>query len=182
MYFFLRLAIFSISPTSILTRDTTGNGSRNDCHRLLHLEAENVPEVGRQGDVLEADAAAEERCDLADAVTGNAATDACHEEAGLGMLGGKLDETVDGSPHVVETFHRGNGIATPLEAFALSPDGSETLHGIGCCTASMESGGVAAEDEDFVGLEGHDMVGGDATSDPAPSCCRCPEQSHSRRR
>lgn len=55
MYFFLRLAIFSISPTSILTRDTTGNGSRNDCHRLLHLEAENVPEVGRQGDVLEAD-------------------------------------------------------------------------------------------------------------------------------
>ena len=69
MYFFLRLAIFSISPTSILTRDTTGNGSRNDCHRLLHLEAENVPEVGRQGDVLEADAAAEERCDLADAVT-----------------------------------------------------------------------------------------------------------------
>lgn len=120
------------------------------------------PEPCGQGDVLKFDALAEEWSHVAVSVASDAAADSGDEEVQFGVAGGEVDEASHGLCHALQAFHGGNGVAAPLQSFSLSPDGSEALHGVACCAASVRSVYVAAEDKDFVLAEQAYVVGCDA--------------------
>lgn len=113
-------------------------------------DAEGLPEVGGEGDVFEVDCVAEERGDLLGGEAGDAAADSGNEEAEFGVAVGKDDEAVYCVVEFEEGAHGGDSVRLSLESFALSPHGTEAVHGLTCGASAVATGGVAAEYEDFV--------------------------------
>ena len=115
------------------------------------LQAEDIPEVGREGHIVKTNTTTKKRCYFADSVAGNATAYSCDEEVLLRMLGGKLSESLYCCLHTLKTFHRGNGVTLSLKSFTLTPYSTEFVHSYGCSTTGMETTGVTAEDKYLVG-------------------------------
>lgn len=77
------------------------------------------------------------------------------------MVFSEGNETLDSLAGAGEAFHGGDGVALALEAFTVTPLGSEVVQGEAGGTSGMMSEVVGAEDENLAGLEGTDAFGGD---------------------
>ena len=123
------------------------------------LAIQHLAEAPGQGDILLCFCRFEQRGDLFGCKSGDSAADLRNEEVQLGIQSGEFDEFIDiGFDGFDASLHGGYGIALSLESDALSPDGSELCESQACGTSGVHSGEVAAENEDFVGLEGDDVV------------------------
>lgn len=78
------------------------------------------------------------------------------------MLTGEGYEAVYGGAGAGEAFHGGDGVTLALEAFTVTPLGSEVVQGEAGGTSGVVAEVVGAEDEDLAGLEGTDAFGGDS--------------------
>ena len=124
------------------------------------LTIQHLAEAPGQRDVLHGFGRFEQRGDLFGGKSGDSAADLRDEEIQLGIQPCELDEFIDiGLDGFDAALHGGYGIALALEADTLSPDGSELHEGQVCGSSGVHSGEVASENEDFVGLEGDDVVG-----------------------
>lgn len=96
--------------------------------------------------------------DLPGMEAGNAAADRGDKEGQLGMGSGEGDELIDmGDDGLRTSLHGGDGVATALQADALSPDSPEVIEGVAGSASSMEALEVAAKDEDLARLQTTDV-------------------------
>lgn len=110
------------------------------------------PEAGGQADVGKGGRVLEHRPYLGFAVAGNAATYWGYQELVLGMLTGEGYEAVNGEFEAVQAFHRGNGVGLALKALAHSPLCAEMIQSKTGGSAGVHSSGVAAKDENLIGV------------------------------
>ena len=95
--------------------------------------------------------------------TGNATSDACHEEVQLGMIFSKFNEFIDvrlDSLHAA--LHSRNGIRLPLNAVAVTHHSAEfhtSGKGGATCMVTLK---IAAKNENLVRLERNNVVRSDS--------------------
>lgn len=113
----------------------------------------------------------EEGGDVGGGVAGEAAADPGDEEGEVGFVAGVVEEFGDVLGDVVEgegldaLVLGGDGVGLAVVADTLAADGTEALPGEEGGSAAVESGEVGPEDEDFVGSEEGDVLGGVAGHD-----------------
>ena len=77
-----------------------------------------------------------------------------------GMTDSKGDKAVYvRSDSLYTALHGGEGVRITLEAFALSPDGPESVAGGPCRSSAMMSGKIASEDKNVVWAKGCYEIG-----------------------
>lgn len=127
----------------------------------LILGEEEVPGAG-EGDVGGVEEGSKEGRHLPVGEAGYAAAHAGYEKVQLGMRGNVAAKVFNvGGYGVNAAVHRRDGIGLAVMAGALTPHRTEFLMGDARGASAVTSGEVAAEDEDFVGLQGGDEVGGE---------------------
>ena len=127
---------------------------------LIILVINCLNKVSRQDYVVYAESRAEQRGYFSGRESGYAAAYARHQKCLLRMRLGVFDELVNVRGYFVHTsVHGGYGIALALHTDALSHDGAEIADCRTSGSAAVHPGQIAAEDEDFFGLECGDVVG-----------------------
>ena len=95
-----------------------------------------------------------ERRDLVICKSGYAASDAGDQERQFGMLLGKIDKLIHvGTDGLHTALHGWNGVALPLQAYALTYDGTKLQVGYAGSSTAMPSSQVAAKHENLVGFK-----------------------------
>ena len=112
---------------------------------------QEVDEILGQDDVFHINRCGKQWCDFTGRETGDAATDAGHQELVLLMVGRELDELVNiGFDGLHAALHRRDGITLSLQSHALAHDGAKAARGNPCGTATVSACQVAAKDKNLI--------------------------------